>query len=248
MPVFGSYVNIIHNMAIVSIHQPAYIPWLGYFHKISQSDIHIFYDDALYSKNNLFNRNKIKNQEEAQWLTIPVTAHLDTPLNKVEMQTSTPWQKKHWKAIVSNYSKAPYFDEYKDFFEPFYHTEYRYLSELTMHMNQSICELLDIPVDFVSSSELNVSGTSNEKLIDMCNAVHADTYLSGKGAIDSDANAHGKPYLDTDMFHKAGIAVEVQQFEYPTYAQMGDSFVPYLSIIDTLFNCGSSIKKYITKQ
>ena len=81
-------------MSIVSIHQPAYIPWLGYFHKISQSDVHVFYDDAEYSKNNLFNRNKIKTPQGEQWLTVPVEYHNTQKINQTKITSNTNWQKK----------------------------------------------------------------------------------------------------------------------------------------------------------
>ena len=228
-------------MTVVSIHQPAYIPWLGYFHKISQSDVHVFYDDAEYSKNNFFNRNKIKTPQGECWLTIPVEYHSAQNINQTKIIPNTNWQKNHWQTIRGNYARAPYFKEYEDFFAAFYQKQWNYLSALTMEMNKAICRLLGIKTKFFISSELGVSGKSNEKLINICAAVGADTYLSGKGAVDVSANPYGKPYLDIGLFKKAGIGVKVQEFQHPAYKQIYGEFTPNLSILDFIFNCGLDI-------
>jgi len=235
-------------MPVVSIHQPAYIPWLGYFHKLSQSDIHVFYDDAEYSKNNLFNRNKIKTPQGEQWLTIPVGCHSTQKINQTKITPNTNWQKKHWKAIKGNYVRARNFAEYEDFFEKLYQKQWNYLSELTIEMNKALCKLLGIKTKFFVSSELDVKGKSNEKLINICKAVRADTYLSGKGAVDVLSNDSGKPYLDQAMFTKENIKVQVQEFIYPTYKQLWGEFIPNLSILDVLFNCGAFTRNYLVKE
>lgn len=224
-------------MITASVHQTIYIPWLGYFHKINQSDIHVFYDDAEYSKNNLFNRNKIKTDKGAHWLTIPVEYHSTQKINQIKIAPNTNWQRKHWQAIKLNYSKAPYFKKYEDFFEKFYKKEYTYLSEMAIEMNKAVCSLLGIKAKFFLSSELDGRGKSNERLINLCKAVKADSYLSGKGAADS--------YLDKDLFKKSNINVKIQEFKYPEYEQLWGKFIPNLSILDVLFNCGEDTKKYL---
>ena len=193
-------------MSVVSIHQPAYIPWLGYFHKINQSDIHVFYDDAQYSKNNLLNRNKIKTPQGEQWLTIPVEYHSTQKINQTKISPRVNWQKKHWHSIKGNYSKAPYFKKYEGFFKKFYEKEWNYLSELTVEMNTGICRLLGITTKLLLSSELKAQGGSNEKLINICKLVGANTYLSGKGAVYKDPDSSIKPYLDKNLFIKQNIS------------------------------------------
>lgn len=225
-------------MTTASIHQPAYIPWLGYFDKMAKSDIHIFLDDAKYSKNNLFNRNKIKTPQGEAWLTIPVKYKSDLPICQTQIDNSSDWRKNHFKTIKLNYARAPYFKEYLDFLEKFYSKNWRYLSDLTISMNKAIADLLGIEVKFLKSSELKVAGTKNEKLINLCKKVRADTYLSGLGAKDTHLNPYGKPYLDEELFLKNNIRVIYQKFSYPQYQQLWGEFIPNLSIIDLLFNCG----------
>lgn len=213
----------------VSIHQPAHLPWLGYFDKIAKSDFHIFFDDAEYSKNNLFNRNKIKTPRGELWLTIPVKYKSDLPICKTLIDNSADWKKNHWKTIKINYSKAPFFENYSDFFEKFYLQNWKYLSDFTIAMNKVISELLGIKVKFVKSSELKAGGKKNEKLINLCKAVGADVYLSGQGA---------KTYMDEELFLKNNIKINYQKFSHPEYKQLWGKFMPNLSIIDFLFNCG----------
>jgi hypothetical protein len=221
---------------IASIHQPAYIPWLGYFDKIAKSDIHIFFDDAEYSKNNLFNRNKIKTPQKEMWLTVPIQYESDAPINQIKISNSANWRKKHWKAISVNYARAPYFKKYSGIFEKIYSQDWEYLSDLSVEMNKNIAGLLGIKTKFVKSSDLNVDGRKNEKLINLCAAMGADSYLSGQGA---------KAYMDDELFLQNNIKVQYQEFQLPVYEQLWGEFIPNLSIIDFLFNCGGDMFKNV---
>lgn len=221
---------------IISIHQPAYIPWLGYFDKIAKGDIHIFFDDAEYSKNNLFNRNKIKTAQGELWLTVPIKYKSDALICTTKIDNSSDWKKKHWKTIKLNYAEAPYFKDYADIFENFYLQGQEYLSDLTIGMNKIIAELIGIKVKFIKSSDLKVDGKKNEKLINLCKAVGADIYLSGQGA---------KAYMDEEFFLANNIKIHYQEFHHPVYKQLWGEFIPNLSIIDFLFNCGADKFKEI---
>ncbi|MBI2627886.1 MAG: WbqC family protein [Candidatus Niyogibacteria bacterium] len=221
---------------IASIHQPAYIPWLGYFDKIARSDIHIFLDDAEYSKNNLFNRNKIKTSQGEMWLTVPVQYKSDAPINQIKIDNSVNWREKHWKAISINYARAPYFKKYSDSFKEIYSQDWEFLSDLTVEMNKNIAGLLGIKTKFVKSSDLNVEGRKNEKLINLCLAIGADSYLSGQGA---------KTYMDGELFLQKNIKVQYQEFQPFVYEQLWGKFIPNLSVIDFLFNCGGDALKNV---
>jgi hypothetical protein len=214
---------------IISIHQPAYIPWLGYFDKIARSDVHIFLDDAEYSKNNLFNRNKIKTPQGWMWLTIPVHYKNNDLICETKIVNTFNWRKEHWHSIKANYSKAEYFKDYSDGIENFYLRDWENLADFTSSMNMKISEILGIKVKFLKSSEVNVPGKRTERLVNLCKAIGADTYLSGVG---------GKNYMDLELFKEEHIRVEFQDFKHPVYPQRFGDFIPNLSIIDVLFNCG----------
>lgn len=215
---------------IISIHQPAYIPWLGYFDKIAKSEIHIFLDDAEYSKNNLFNRNKIKTPQGWMWLTVPIYYKSNMQLCDTKISNTSKWTRKHWQSIKTNYSKAEYFKNYSDEIMGFYLREWKKLTDFTISMNKKIAALLGIKTKFVKSSELRALGTRNEKLINLCKAIGADTYLSGQGA---------KPYMDEKLFLANNIKIRYQDFHQSTYKQLWGEFIPNLSVLDFLFACGT---------
>jgi hypothetical protein len=216
---------------IVAIHQPNYIPWIGYFHKIDKSDIFVFLDDGQYAKNQVANRNKIKTAKGWIYLTIPVLikGHYGQSTQDVEIDNHINWRKKHWKSILFNYNKAQYFKKYSTFFKELYKREWKKLSELNEFIIRHIMEALSIKTELIRSSELNVQNTQTDRLIDIVKAVGGNTYLSG---------IHGKDYMDENKYKESNIKLTYQDFHHPTYNQLYGEFVPNMSIIDLLFNEG----------
>lgn len=103
---------------IVSINQPAYLPWLGYFHRIAVSDAHIVLDRVQFEKNSFTNRNKVRTSEGWCWLTVPVkTASKfgDLCIDEIEVANERQWAAKHWQTLRLNYSKAPFFGQHAAF-------------------------------------------------------------------------------------------------------------------------------------
>ena len=226
---------------IAAIHQPNYLPWLGYFYKIARSEVFVFLDNVQYGKNNIINRNKIKTAQGAAWLTVGVLSkgRLGQLIKDVDINNDTSWRRTHEKSISQNYSKAPYFKKYKDFFEDIYYKQW----EKLVHLNEALiklnCDLLGIrDVKFIRASELSISGQSTELLINICKAIGADTYLSGFG---------GKKYMDEKAFEQASISLSYYDFDHPTYNQLWGEFIPNLSIIDLLFNEGGKSLEILLK-
>ena len=241
-----------NNETIVSIHQPAYIPWLGYFDKIAKSNIHIILDDAEYSKNDLFNRNIINTPNGWIWLTIPVNYKNKTPINQIKIDNSKKWRKKHWNSIKLNYAKAPFFKEYSKNFEKLYSQEWGNLSDFTNAINKEILNILGIKTKLIKSSEINPKGQRNEKLLNLCKATQATTYLSGEGAKDPKQGA----YINEALFLKNNIKVNYQGFKHPEYekiwketnSSINTDEVSNFSILDILFTLGKDkVKKLIEK-
>jgi len=150
----------------------------------------------------------------------------------VEINNEIPWRGTHWKTFKANYSKAPYFLDYKDKFESIYQKEWESLADLNETLVKLICEILSIQnVKFIRASELGVCGKSTSLLINICKAVGGDTYLSGNG---------GKKYMEEELFEKEGIKLKYSEFQHPVYNQLFGDFVPNLSVIDFIFNEGGS--------
>ncbi|MCP4640992.1 MAG: WbqC family protein [bacterium] len=215
---------------LVAIHQPHYLPWLRYFDKILRSDVFIVLDTVDYSKNGWQNRNKIKTAAGAHTLTVPVTVQLGQAIREVQITTGAPWRKKHWRTIEQSYSKAPFFAEYAPFLEATYVSEWENLGDLNWHMLEYFVQTLGIQTRIVRASDLDVPGEATDRLVNLVKSVGGTRYYSGAFALEQ--------YLDARKLEEAGIALDLQQWHAPRYPQLHGDFVPDLSIVDLLMNCG----------
>ena len=103
----------------ISINQPAYLPWLGYFDRIDYADIHIVLDHVQFEKNSFTNRNKITSNHGPHWITIPVTKgeNGSSNINKIRCTKNKKWIKNHLNSISQNYSKTNL--QFTDLFQKF---------------------------------------------------------------------------------------------------------------------------------
>jgi hypothetical protein len=215
---------------IVAVHQPQYLPWLGYFDKMDRADVFCYLDNVQYKKNEWQNRNRIRTAQGWQWLTVPVTYRFPEKINEVRINNRERWGKKHLNAIRSNYGKAPFFSQYFGFFENLYQQEWEHISELNIRLTEGLRGFLGIrEVQTVRASGLELGEDPTGRLVDVCRTLGANTYLSG---------ADGTKYMDMTQFEKAGIRVVVQEFQHPTYSQVYPGFESHMSVADLLFNCG----------
>jgi hypothetical protein len=225
-------------MKVAAIHQPQYLPYLGYFHKLARADVFIELDTVQFQKNGLQNRNKIKGAKGWQWLTVPVSHGHDSKILDVQIGDPGKWARKHWSTLQSNYGRAPRFAWAAELLRPVFETPWTHLSPLNIQLGKVACELLAIKAPHILASELASEGESSTLLISLCKAVGADAYLSGPG---------GRGYMDLELFERAGIQVLWQSFEHPTYPQLFPEagFVPNLSIVDVLFQCGEAARSFV---
>ena len=225
---------------ILSIHQPEYLPYIGFFERLSVSDVFVILDDVGYQKNGFINRNKIKTEKGAKWITVPVIGRSpNLKINEVAIDNSKNWGASQWGAIFSSYSKAPYFKEYSDFFEEFFNKKWSLICDADIYLLQNINKFLDINLKILKSSELGVLGKGTERLINICKELKADYYLSGPG--------NEEHQVEKEKFKEQEIKVETKDFSNPKYQQMfiNQDFLPYMSIIDLLFNEGKNSIKII---
>lgn len=218
---------------IVAAHQLHYLPWLRYMHKIAAADVFVVLDNIQFNKNGWQNRNKIKTPQGAFCLTVPVYHHLGQLLNEVVIDNKQPWKRKHWGNLETHYRKAPYFKEHELFFKQVYETEWERMNDLNYQIFLYLVKALGIQTKILRGSELPLRGGSTERLAVLCKDLGAKAYLTGAFA--------AQEYLDESLFGKEGIEVLYQRFECPEYSQMYPEagFIPELSVVDLLFNCGA---------
>jgi|SRR3989338_10646 len=227
---------------IAAIHQPQFIPWLGYFDKIDQSDVFIFLDNVQYKKNEYQNRNRIKTINGWQWLTVPVLYKFPQKINDVRINNRIDWKKKHLHTLITNYSKARYFWSYIKYFKKVYSCEWEFIFDINIEVTRQFAEFLGIKKNFIIASEIISEHSKNddptERLITLCRLIGADTYLAGKD---------GAKYMDVEKFTKSGMRLTFQDFKHPAYNQLFGKFEQYMSVIDLLFNHGEESLEIIRK-
>jgi len=216
----------------VAIHQPQYLPWLGYLAKRAAADVFIYLDTVQYEKNGWQNRNRIKTKDGPRWLTVPVHARLGTPIRDVTIDTRQPWRARHRQTIEQAYRAAPHFTRYARALDLLYDKEWEALAPLAVATADWLAEAFGIATPVHVASELTVDAEDpTARLIALCRAVGGDTYLAGRD---------GARYMDVSQFEAAGISVLYQQYSHPTYAQEHGNFVPSLSGLDLLLIHGDA--------
>lgn len=216
---------------LVAIHQPEYLPWIGYLDKMIRADVFVWLDDVQFSKGDFQNRTRIKGHAGPHWLTVPIVQKFPQRINEVRV-SDTPWQPKHWKSLVSCYSRAKYFRPYAELFEAFYQKPWEKLVDVDVAALHLIMQALGIEKKWMLSSNLEVTGTKSDLVLNICKKLGASAYYSGRT---------GSTYLNREDFRGAGIEIKVQNFSHPVYEQLfmqERGFISHLSVVDLLFNCG----------
>jgi hypothetical protein len=222
---------------IVAIHQPNFLPWLGFFYKILKSDIFVFLDNVQFSKNSYQNRVKIKSSQGATWLTVPVLHNFGQLTKDVKINNKEPWREKHLKTLEMNYKRAAYFKPIFELLQEIYFKEeWELLVDFNIELISNISKFLGIKTEMIRASSLNVGGKSTDLLINIVKELNASVYLSGKG---------GANYQDEEKFKVNGIKLIYSDFKHPVYPQPWGEFIEGLSIVALLFNCGERSLEYL---
>lgn len=216
-------------MTIISIRQPGYLPFIGFFKKIQSCDIFVELDDVAYTRSDFDNRNRIRTYDGSMFLTVPVLNKFNQKLNEVKIANNENWNKKHVNSIKNNYQKAPYFDKYFDSIEKIIMKKWEKLLDLNISLIEYFYNELQLKTKIIKSSKIKINSTGSEKLLEICKNLKCTTYLSG---------SLGKNYLDEKLFLDSGIKVVYENFDHPIYNQIQGEFISNMSIIDLLFNEG----------
>lgn len=224
----------------IAIHQPHYLPWVGYVDKMDDCELFVYLDHAQYERQGWQNRNAIKTARGRHMLTVPVDRGrvpdriFDKQIAEVgHWRRKGHWRRSHWETIRQAYAKAEFIGAHASWLEDLYATPFENLAELNITATERIASGLGLRVRTVRSSELGLPGRAKTPMIlDICNALGADEYLSGSGA---------REYLDEGYLERHGVTVVWQDFTPPRYPQCYPEvgFEPGLSALDLLLNTGS---------
>ena len=212
----------------VAIHQPQYFPWPPYVHKVMSADIFVYLDTVQFSKNGLQNRNQIKSGQGALWLTLPVRHEFGQTIRQTQIADPRA-ATRHWKTVAANYSHSPGFRRWNQELRDLLHSDATSLAEIAIASTEWMLEKLNVKTKRIRASELDgCEGQASKLVASICAELHAQTYLTGTGAL---------AYLDQADFNAISCDVSVQQWHPFSYAQQWDGFVPDLSTLDLLLNC-----------
>ena len=215
---------------MAAIHQPQFMPWLGYFDKMDRADCFVLLDSVQFKKNEWQNRNRIKTAQGWQWLTVPVSYRFPEKINEVRVRNTENWRNKHWQALRTNYARASGWDEYNSALSALYEQDWDAIAAVNRASIEWLRQVLGIDTPLARASDMQVSEDPSQRLVDICRIVGADTYLAG---------ADGRNYMDLEPFAAAGLEVVFQDYEHPVYPQLFGEFEPRLSALDLALNCGA---------
>ena len=230
----------------VAIHQPHFLPWLGYLHRMAQVDAFILLDHVQFERRNYQNRTMIRMEDEARWLTVPVVQRsqkeriIDKEVDN-RLDGAKWWAPNHFATLRHAYRHAGFFGTYAPAVKQLLETRRERLVDLNQAGLDMLREAFGIATPLVRSSELALSGVRSDLILDICRALGARTLLAGLGA--------SRDYLDVETFERSGVRIEYHEFRHPEYPQCGSArFMRGLSAIDLLFNCGPQSRDILFAQ
>jgi hypothetical protein len=224
---------------ILSGHQSNYLPYPGLFAKIFNSDCFIYVNKVKFENKSWQSRNRIIGDKSYIMLTVPTLKKNSSELIKdIQINNTANWKHKHFKSIEINYKKSVFYKKYIKFFEDLYSKDWNKICDLNVHITNFIIKELEIETKIFYDTDYDFKKKKTERLIEMCQTINADTYLSNLGSQD---------YVDLNFFKKKKINHFFMDFKTETYKQKKNSFIPNLTIFDMLFFCGKEKTKKIIK-
>lgn len=223
----------------VAIMQPYFLPYIGYFHLIGAVDLFIVYDNIKYTKKGWINRNRMLLNGTDVMFSLPLKKDSDS-LDVVQRQLAADFNSEKllntWRGA---YARAPYFDETFPFLERIVRNQEKNLFRFIHGSIVETCTHLGLRTEIRISSDIAIDHelTGEDKVIALCKAVGARTYINAIGGLD---------LYSLSRFQSCGVDLQFinsLQFEYP---QFRVPFVPWLSIVDILmFNTLDAVRERI---
>jgi len=217
----------------VVIHQPDFLPYIGFFHRLIHADLFVVLDNVQFvdgTSRSWHNRDKIKTRQGEKWITVGTAKnHSSALINEMMLSEVNNFRKNHLNQFKENYRSACFYSEIMPYMEQLYSFLCESMVEFNMMSIRTLMDLFNINIECLYASEIKAEGKGNEIVVDILKKVNAAVYLSGVGA---------KDYYEPTLYDEAGIKVVFQEFVHPVYPQLYGEFIPFLSSIDLLFNCG----------
>jgi hypothetical protein len=216
--------------AVLVAHQPAYLPWCGYFSRLLDVDRLVLLDHVQFAERGYQNRNYIRAAGGGRLrLTVPVRRRFGQPISDAQIAGEQPWAARHWRSLSQAYARAPHWDDCASRLDPVYAKPWTRLADLNAALTQVLLDALVLPVTLLRSSTLSPAGARTGMLIDLCRTTGARVLRTGTGATR---------YLDRALLETAGISIEVATYDCPAYPQGHGPLTPQLSVLDLIANTG----------
>ena len=213
----------------LSIMQPYFLPYLGYFQLIHASDLFVVYDNIKYTKKGWISRNRFMRNGSDMVFSLPLKSASDYALIGERELAQNLDRRKLIRQFEGAYAKAPQFKSAMPLVAEIVAFPDDNLFRYILNSLQMVCRYLDIGTAFRISSEATVSRDErgSEKVQALCRHFGADTYLNLPG---------GRELYDKDDFRNQGLELQFIEMLDIAYPQEAGEFVPKLSVIDVLMN------------
>jgi hypothetical protein len=220
----------------VAIHQPNFMPWHGFFHKLALADVFVLFDHVQFPRGKCFtSRVRIKTNAGPLWATVPVLAKGDmAPICETRIDYRQPWARKLLKTIELAYGKAAFFDPVRTMLAEILPREFPSIADLNLNLIQAFAELMGCRTKLVRSSLLLGGDTADggtDEILRLVKACGGSVYLSGRGRGTA-------RYISEESCRVHGIELQYMDYAPPQYSQLHGAFIDKLSILDFMANCG----------
>ena len=220
----------------LAIMQPYFLPYIGYFQLIGAADVFVVYDNIKYTKKGWINRNRFLQNGADAMFSLPLKKGSDS-LDVVERELVEDFNRdKLLSQLRGAYGRAPHFNEIYPLLEQIVNYEDRNLFRFIHHSIVCVCQHLVIKTEVRVSSDIAIDHElkSQDKVIALCQALGAKTYINAAGGLN---------LYDKEIFNSCGIELKFINPKPFEYAQFGQDFVPWLSIVDVLmFNSIDAVR------
>ncbi len=225
----------------IVISQPMFFPWVGMFEQIRLGDVYVYYSYVSFSKG-FVNRVQVKTAQGFVWMTVPLSKQKrGQAICEIRINENQDWRHKHRELLRHAYARTPYRDDMLQIVDSVYSQQHATLDDLSKASIAAVCRYLGLEESrrFLDIRELDVGGSSSQRVLDTVLALDGDTYITGLGA---------RNYLDHELFEAANVRVNYMDYRKTPYPQMHGEFTPYVSILDLIANTGGESGDYINSE